>query len=223
MEIDITFGDIKSIGTDAIVVNLFEGVNKPGGATGAVDKAMDGAISRLIKHGEIKGKLNEITIIHTMGKLPARIVAVAGLGKQDELTLDKIRGLAGEECRTLRKLNCRRIATIIHGAGSGKFKAEESTQAIIEGSLLGLYRFRKHMKKESEISDVDELLIVEMDKAKVTSLKKARAKGKILADATNLARNLVNEPANVMTPSELAKIATDIARKYKLNNLNSLL
>lgn len=217
MEIIVKVGDITSIEADAVVVNLFEGVDKPGGATGAVDKALGGAISKLIQQGEIKGKLNEVTIIHSLGKLPARIIAVAGLGKQGELTLDKIRGLAGESCRVLRKLNCHKIATIIHGAGSGGFNPEESAQAIAEGSILGLYRFRKHMSKEPETSDVEELIIVEREQSKVASLKKVCNKGKILAEATNLARDLVNEPANLMTPSELARIATNIAKKYRLN------
>jgi len=217
LEIIVKVGDITSIEADAVVVNLFEGVDKPGGATGAVDKALGGAISKLIQQGEIKGKLNEVTIIHSLGKLPTRIIVVAGLGKQGELTLGKIRGLAGESCRVLRKLNCHRIATIIHGAGSGGFNPEESAQAITEGSILGLYRFRKHMSKEPETSDVEELIIVEREQSKVASLKKVCNKGKIMAEATNLARDLVNEPANLMTPSELARIATNIAKKYRLN------
>ena len=49
---------------------------------------LDGAITKLIEQGEIKGKLNEVSIVHSFGKIPARIVAVAGLGKQDELNLD---------------------------------------------------------------------------------------------------------------------------------------
>ena len=91
MEVKVITGDIASVEADAIVVNLFEGVENPGGATAAVDKALDGAITKLIEQGEIKGKLNEISIIHSLGKVPARIVAVAGLGKQSDFTLDKIR------------------------------------------------------------------------------------------------------------------------------------
>jgi len=82
LEVKVITGEIISVEADAIVVNLFEGTKKPGGATGAVDKALDGAITKLIEQGEIKGKLNEISIIHSLGKIPARIVAVAGLGKQ---------------------------------------------------------------------------------------------------------------------------------------------
>ena len=216
MEIKVIAGDITGIEADAIVVNLFEGVERPGGATGAVDKALDETITKLIEQGEIKGKLNEVSIIHSLGKVPARIVAVAGLGKQSEFTLDKIRGVAAELCRSLRKLNCRRIATIVHGAGVGGIEPGVASQAIVEGSLLGLYRFRKHITKEPENQDVEELLIVEREAAKLQALEQGCEKGKVLAEATNLARDLINEPANYMTPSDMAKMAEELAKTHGL-------
>ncbi len=216
MEIKVASGDITTAKTDAIIVNLFEGVGRPSGATGAVDKALDGAITALIKQGEFKGKFNEISIIHTLGKVPARIIAVAGLGKQSEFTLDKIRTLSAELCRALRKLNCRRIATIVHGAGSGKIEPEAAVQAITEGSLLGLYRFRKHMTNDEDNHEVDELIILEKDRDKVPVLERGCFKGMIISEATNQARDWINEPANYMTPTDLAKVAQKIA---KLNGL----
>ena len=73
---------------DALIVNLFEGVAQPGGATGVVDKALDGAITQLIAAGEIKGKSGELTLVHSLGKIPARRVIVAGLGKQAQFDVD---------------------------------------------------------------------------------------------------------------------------------------
>ncbi len=216
MEIKVVIGDIVGIEADVVVVNLFEGVERPRGATGAVDKALDGAITKLIEQGEIKGKLNQIGIIHSLGKIPARIVAVAGLGKQSEFTLDKIRGVSAEFCRSLRKLNCRRIATIVHGAGVGGIEPEAACQAIVEAGLLGLYSFRKHIAKEPEYREVEEMVIVERDAAKLQSLEQGCEKGKVVAEATNLARDLVNEPANYMTPTDMAKVAEELAKTYGL-------
>ena len=85
MEIKAIAGNIVDIKAGAIVVNHFEGVKRPEGDAAAVDKALDGAISQLIKQGDIKGKLNEITILHSLGKLPASRIVVVGLGKKKEL------------------------------------------------------------------------------------------------------------------------------------------
>jgi leucyl aminopeptidase len=216
LKVKVITGDIASVETDAIVVNLFEGTKKPGGATSAVDKALDGAITKLIEQGELKGKLNEISIIHSLGKIPARIVAVAGLGKQPDFTPDKIRGLAAEFCRSLRRLNCRRIATIVHGAGVSGIEPEAASQALTEGSLLGLYRFRKHMTKEAENHDIAGLIIVEKDAAKLPALKRGCKTGEVIAEATNLARDWINEPANYMTPSGMAKVAKELAKTHSL-------
>jgi leucyl aminopeptidase len=74
-------------------VNLFQGVTHPGGGTGAVDRALDGAISQLIEDGEISGKEGELTLLHTLGRLPSPRVLVAGLGKAEEFDLTKVRDL----------------------------------------------------------------------------------------------------------------------------------
>jgi leucyl aminopeptidase len=214
LEIKVIVGDIAKIEVDAIVVNLFEGVEQPGGATAAVDKALDGVISSLISRGEIKGKFGEVNIVHTFGKLPAGMVAIAGLGKRQDFVVDKIRGAAGEFCRALRKLNCHKIATILHGSGIGGIEVEASAKAIAEGALLGLYSFTKYKKPEYE--DVEEMLIVVREKEKVPILEAAIGKGKLVASATNLARDMVNEPANYMTPSQMAEAAKEISSKYNL-------
>ncbi len=53
VEIRVEKGDLARHPAKAVIVNLFEGVKSPGGGTGAVDKALDGAISQLIAEGEI--------------------------------------------------------------------------------------------------------------------------------------------------------------------------
>ncbi|TET41008.1 MAG: leucyl aminopeptidase [Dehalococcoidia bacterium] len=205
---------MAQIEADAIVVNLFEGVDQPGSATAAVDKALDGAIGSLISRGEIKGKFGEVSIVHTLGKLPARMVAIVGLGKREDFNVDRIRGVAGEFCRALRKVNCRKIATILHGAGIGGMELEASAEAITEGAVLGLYGFAKYKKPEYE--DIEEILIAVKEEEKSPILELAIGKGKLVADVTNLARDMGNEPANYMTPSRMAEAAKELASKYDL-------
>lgn len=214
MEIRFVSDDIAKIEADAIVINHFEGVKEVSDAAIDVDKALNEAVSSLIKQGEIKGKLGEVNIIHTLGKLPARMVAVAGLGKRENFNLDKVRQVAGNYCRSLQKLNCYRVATVFNGAGIGGIVPEAASQAITEGSLLGLYNFQKY--KKSEYSDIKELLIVEKDETKLLGLEQAVCKGRIIAEATILARDMVNEPANYMTPTKMEDIAREISETHKL-------
>ena len=212
MEIKTIVGDIADIKAGAIIVNYFEGKKRLEGDTATVDKALDGAISQLIKQGDIKGKLNEITLVHSMGKLPAARVVITGLGKKQELTIDKVRGAVAETCRWLRQRGVDSIASIAQGAGINGISLEGSAQAVTEGALLGLYTFRRHKtRKENELGEIKQLMIAGNEKAKPL-LDQGINNGKILAEAANWARDMVNEPANYMTPSQMAEAARLLAK-----------
>jgi len=216
VEIKVATGDIARVEAGAIVVNFFEGTERPEGDAAAVDEALDKAISQLVSQGEIKGKLNEITIIHSLGKLPANRVVVAGLGKQPELSQDKVRGAVAETCRLLRQKGVDSIATVAQGAGIAGITVAGAAQAITEGALLGVYTFRKHQTKEAEHGEIKQLTIVDAAKSKSPALKQGCHKGRILAEATNLARDMVNEPPNYMTPADMAEMAAKLAESYGL-------
>src|SRR6266545_2893029 len=162
MQIRVQAGDISSFAADAIVVNLFEGVTVPGGGTGAVDVALGGAIISLIAAGDIRGKQGELTLIHSLGKLPAPRVLVAGLGKASDFNLNTVLNLSGDVARYLRKQRIHSAAVIAHGAGIAGLPPEACARALAEGALLGLYRFTRHKKAEDE-GELEALTIVEYD------------------------------------------------------------
>lgn len=216
MNIKVVIGDIAEQKIDAIVVNLFEGVEHPGGATGAVDRSLGGLITHLIASNEIKGKVREVTEVHTLGKITPERVIVVGLGKQKDFKLDTIRGVAAEVIRQLKHIGVKRMATIVHGTGIGGIPPQAAAQALAEGSLLGLYSFRHHMTTPAEDMDPSELLIVEHSPDKKEQLEKGVRQGIIIADATILARDWGNEPGNIMTPTRMADIAQEIGRTHCL-------
>jgi leucyl aminopeptidase len=217
VEIKVVAGDITKIEASAIVVSVFEEIGYPKGDTEIVDKALGGTISQLINAGEIKGKLNQITVIHSLGKIPSSRVVAVGLGKQQELTLDRIRGAMAEVCRLLRQRFVDNIATVVFGIGIAGITAEGSAQATTEGALLGVYTFRWHITKPVEHGEIKQLTIVGADENWVPGLKQGFNKGRILAEATNLARDMVNEPANYMTPTIMAETAIKLGETYKLD------
>ena len=147
MECKVVIGDIARTEADAILVNHFEGMANPERETATVDKTLGGTILQLIKQGEIKGKANEITMVHSFSKLPAARVVVVGLGKQADLSINKIRIAVAEVCRWLRAREISNIATVSQGANINKISPVSAAQAITEGALLGTYTFRKHLKE----------------------------------------------------------------------------
>lgn len=216
MNVKIASGDITSFEADAIIISCFEGMEHPEGVAAKIDDVLDGAVSRLINQREIKGKQNEITIIHSLGRLPAGRVVIIGLGKREEISQDKVRGAIAEVCRLLRNKGVSSIATVAQGAGIGGITVEDAAQAVTEGALLGLYTFRRHVTREAEHGEIDVLTIVDADETNITALENGYNKGKILAEAVNLARDLVNEAPNHMTPTNMAETAI---RQAEINGL----
>ncbi len=212
MDLEVVTGDISSVAVDAIIVGLLEGDDSLDGETGAVDAALGGAIRQLIADGETKGKLGENTLLHTLGRLPAARVVVTGLGKEADLTEDKVRGIIAGACRLLRGKGARNIATVPLGAGLAGIGDAAAAQVVVEGALLGLYRFRRHKGSgDDDNGDIERLAIVAAGDERRSALDDGVRLGEILAGATVLARDMGNEPANFMTPSDMAREANQVA------------
>lgn len=216
MKIDVMPGDITKSDSDAIIINLFEGVTSPSGATGAVDKLLSNAISLLISDGEIKGKAGEMTLLHTMGRITPKRVLIAGLGKQTDFSTERIRSVAADSVRYLENIGVTEATTIAHGAGIGAQTAIDSGRAISEGALLGLYKFNKYKSAEQK-ADFNRLTIMESSDDKIRELRKGAKEGVILAESVNMCRDMCNEPANGMTPSDMAEVALKVAKAQNLN------
>ncbi len=217
MQITVVQGAIQDVQADAIVVNLFEGVTEPGGATGAVDRALSGQISDVIRSGDFRGKRKEVLVLYTRGAVPAPRVILVGLGKAEAFSREVVREAAAVAANQARKLGLTSLATVVHGAGAGGLDAQEAAEATAEGTLLGLYRFAElKAEEENHKPDLEQVMLVEYEAEKLEALRLGAQAGEILAQATNLARTLVNRPANIATPSHLAAEAQRIAAETGL-------
>ncbi len=214
MKINVLNQSITDFDGDLAIVNLFEGVKTPGGATGAVDRALGGMISKLIKDGEITGKLAETVTVHTFDKIHPDRVMVVGLGKSDNFGLEAIRQAAGEAAKKARKTKAKKVGTIIHGAGIGGIEPDAAAQAVVEGTVLALYEFQEYKKSEDGI--IQEFSLVEVDTAKIKNVQRGSERGAILAQSQNTSRDLINEPANSLTPKLLSQRIKKILKQTGL-------
>lgn len=219
MNIKVTSMELTAFKGGALIVNLFEKVKTPGGATAAIDKALDGIISKLIKDGQIKGSLEETTVIPTFGKISADKIVVVGLGKKADFNLDRVRRVTAAACKTARAAGVGKAATILHGAGAGGFDPQAVAQAVAEGALLGLYKFDKYFNKsvDDKKTEFIELTLIERDKTLISKIKAGVKNGEIMARAGLFARDLVNEPPNVVFPREMAKRARILLKGLPVN------
>jgi leucyl aminopeptidase len=205
LEIKVTSGNIREVEADAIILYLFEGIDQLEGDLAEIDSSLGGVISRLLIRGEIKGKPGQSTVLHTLGKLPSSRVVICGMGKEDQLTLDSIRKAVAETCRSLEQNNIETVAS--RAFVNEMIPAVQSSQALTEGALLGTYSFRRHITKEAEHDKIKQLTLVTDDENLIAGIESGCEKGRIIAEAAMKARDMVNEPANYMTPSDMAAFA----------------
>jgi len=214
VKIEVISGQLQSVEADTLVVNLFRGVEKPGGGTGAVDAALDGAISELISQGDFSGKAGELTVLYPRGVIPAKRVIVAGLGEREKFDAEAARRAAAKAARRALQLGTKTLATIVHGAGTGGLEAAEAAAATAEGTLLALYRYDAPRQKPEERELPERIMLVEFDDSKLEAMQEAVAQVQAISQGVFLARDLVNGPANIITPEYLAATARELADSY---------
>ncbi len=202
---------------DLIVVGAFSDkpklLKEDGGL--AIDAVLKGELGNLIDQEEFKAGVGDKKLIFTAGLLPARYVLLIGLGKKKEFSLETLRNVGSAIAKTAQEIKAKSLALTFQKTKLENFAAAERIQAFVEGALLGSYVFDKYKNKEDrEKQTLENISIISAVPAKqfATFIQKAE----VTAQATNLARDLGNMPSLDLTPQNLAKMAKNIAEKYKL-------
>src|SRR5215831_21368017 len=223
MDVRVSTRDVQQFEGDALVVGVFAD-GKLDGPAALLDKALAGVIKGLQDDGEVRGAADEVTLLHTLGKIEPARVAIVGLGARDRYSLDRIRRASAIGCRTLRKAGARHVGLALAWAEHG-LNLAQAARASAEGAILGLYQFRRYKAQAADSEEesgangkrkVNENAreiesITVLGRGREPALRAAVERGRILADAQNLARDLGNEPPNVLTPVEFAARAEQLA------------
>ena len=190
-------------------------VAEPGalvGEAGDVDRAVGGRLAEIARAEGFSGKPNR-TVLLQCPDGPVRRILLVGVGRDP--TPERLRRFGGTATRRARDLRAARVAvTTSAGPGAGH-PPEEWARAVAEGAGLGAYRFDRYRKPEDGADVVETAVIARRGDRK--ALERAIAAADVAVRATGRARDLVNEPANVLTPTALAEIAREIAASAGLD------
>jgi len=216
-DVNLGGGGWDEIVSDLLVISLFEGQSAKEAGFGTLDAALGGMIEQVIRTGDFKGETLKTRLLYTHGDAVAtRRILLVGLGKQAEFSAAVARRAAGVAAQALVDLKLRRLTSVVHGAGNHRLPAATAAQAVVEGTLLGLYRFITHKREENTqraAVDADELVLLAPTADLVKEMEVGARVGQILADNANLVRDLVNEPGNYVTPTVLAAQARALTQE----------
>jgi len=203
--------------TDVLVISGYEGENALPRTQQAVDDALGGQLQELRNTGEFSGKNQQSVLIHTRGVLPAKRILLLGLGKKVEVTLDRVRQAMGTAFKKVRQIGAESFSAPLLAADTVKAPASDIAQAMVEGAILGGYRFTHYRSENEEPSkDVRTMTLLANRANQVSGMKTGVRRGEASANATSFARDLCNHPANVMTPSRVAQEAQNIAEDSRI-------
>ena len=211
MQINVKVGDFRTETADAIVFAIFEGETLVSVAQTA-DTATNGAISELIDAGDFKGEHKQTALLYTRGAITAPRIALIGLGKSEDINCEKVRQAAGKIVQELRDLDLKTIVVALPHE-----TPQEIAQAAAEASRLALYQFNQHKTEGlDKVKALDTITFLVADEATKSVIENNVTIGDTIANGTNLARDLSNQPPNHLTPTMLAEKASEIANEVGL-------
>jgi len=181
-------------------------------AAGIAKKELRAALTALMTEERFEGRKGESVLWYTNGSYPARRYAVIGLGKKDRFDPGGLRDAIATAVHKAEGVSARALALALPpGAGAG-LQPRDRVQAIVEGALLGNYKFDKYLNEANKKARPLEKVTLVSDAPPEAARDGIRI-GRITSEATCLARDLVCEPAGVLTPAEMARRAKELARK----------
>ena len=193
MRVSATTDSPRDTAADTIVIGVFDG-------EGVAHDVSDGTLQQLVDSGEAKRRFKATAVAHADGK---RWI-VAGLGERERFDAERARVAAATALARARDLGtqtlCWELPHHVDDAVAG---------GLVEGTVLGAYRFTRFKSSSDDEDGVQELLVSAHHDVAAPVDRAAT-----VAAWVNRARDLQNTPANRMTPSDLADRAEAIAAQF---------
>ncbi len=213
MKLNIFTDEIVDLKADAVLVFNEKGKVALRGWENEVNKLVDGKMAEVIESGEFASSQDDFLYFFTFSKIKnIERVGMVGYDLKGDTTLNPLRSAAAVAVKKMRDAGLKKIALVVPNVRGHQMS--ESARAVVEGMLLGLYRFEKYLEKQST-KKLNEIVLVGSIKDKRT-LEKAILLGEMEAGGVLLARDVGNEPSNILTPDNFADIAQKMMNKVKI-------
>lgn len=197
---------------DVLVVGAFEGAEQAD--MPALDGSSKDALLAQAKREGFEGKSSQLVEFMPGKEMAAHKVLLIGLGKREEFNLDGLRSAISVAIKRSAGLSAKRVAIASFGADG--VDAAAAAEAVAAVCALATYKYLAHKTDDAKPCPIETVTLLPSDAARAKAAKKGVERGKTIAEAICFARDLVNSPANVATPSYIADQAGEMARQFGL-------
>jgi leucyl aminopeptidase len=214
MLIESTTGSYRDLDVQALAIAVFKDEKAEDGFLKDLDSLTGGMIKSVLDSEELKGKESETVYLHLIGntEIKAQRLLLVGVGERADYTGAQVSQMAGTAVRALRGKSVKSIAIVPRREGT----AEEVASLAVEGSVMALFEPDKYRTTDKEEREIEKLLVV-LDGADETSLKRGIERGRIVGESVNFTRDLANEPGGYMTPTNMSERAREVATDFGLS------
>ncbi len=218
MRTELSFAPLQSLETELLAVLAVDTQTakgpdaKPAPTLLTSDEAVQSAAKTVLESGEFKAGANETVLIHAPAGLTAKRLLLVGLGKQAKATANSVRTAAGTAVRYTKP---RGIRALVFALPDSEIPLHAGARAAAEGAFVGDFdsdTYRTDRKDQS----VQSFTAVAPAASEKPAIEAAFAEGTIVGESQNFTRALVNEPGNVLTPTEFGKRAATMAEETGL-------
>jgi len=201
---------LPQLSGSTLVAYCFEEAPASSGTVERLPGETRNLLQQLQTAGELTGKAFECTILRWPAGMAASKLLVVGAGKSEKFSETHLRHLVGAAVRNLRSRGVRELAWIL---GSTEPSAVAS---VVEGALVADYDADRYRTERNGEKGIDNLWLATGGDTLPAEAEAALNRGRIVGEAQNFTRELVNEPSNQMTPTRLAERASEMATRFGL-------
>jgi leucyl aminopeptidase len=212
MQIETTRTGLDKLRADLAACFVFQGDKSPSGIT---DRLLRTSLARLMAEEKFEGRGGDYVLWYTNGTFPARRYAVIGLGKKQRFNPGSLRDSVANAVHRAEAVSARTLALSFPPSAGAGLSHKARIQAMAEGALLGNHKFDRYLNEPHKKARPLESVTLVSDVTPAAAREGIRV-GRIAAEATCMARDLVCEPAGVLTPGEMSRRAKAVAKRKKL-------
>jgi leucyl aminopeptidase len=199
---------------EGLVIGLFDKQEKFSGRLALLDKQFDGQLTELVKSGDISAKLKSINKVHSFSKIGAKRIWFVGLGKEKELTFEKLKEAFGKLFKEVKTSKLEEAALYLDSFLSEELDGLDVAHALSEAFALATYEFVGYKQKSNEPEKKLDKLTIYSEAIDEKDVHASLTVGFAFGKGTNSARTLVNIPGNLLTATDMANYAKELATKY---------
>ncbi len=215
MQYGARMGNVAKARTQCTIVGIFDN-NQLTESAKAIDKESSGYLKKILKRGDIKGKANQVLVLHDVPNINAARVMLVGLGNPETIDAARYVTVAKAVIARLKTASVKNALCCLLEPEIANYDIDWKVTRLVEQFAAGLYQFTDMKGKPPENGISLEAIDFHVtNRSETEKLSSTIERAEALALGINAAKDLGNTPGNVCTPTYIADKAKALAKKYK--------